>query len=123
MNLNDPIRWAVIDMLRALDRFHDAGELHAEFVRIAGTLGIELPVAPPPDPAPDGEIEAEGNGQGSEDRVYRFLAAQAGPVGLGQIIAELGLKKWTATSSLTRLQRKGLIQHAGYDAWRVRGAE
>ena len=126
MNLNDPVRWAVIDLLKTLDRSH-GGREHAELLRIAQTLGVEIPpVDPGPDPAPDGEEtdgEAEGNGQGSEDRVYRFLAAQTEPVGLARIIAELGLKKWTATSSLTRLQRKGLIQHAGHDAWRVRGAE
>jgi len=89
MNLNDPVRWAVIDLLKTLDRSH-GGREHAQLLRIAQTLGVEIPpVDPGPDPAPDGEEtdgEAEGNGQGSEDRVYRFLAAQAGPVGLGQII-------------------------------------
>src|SRR5215469_17477549 len=95
MNLNDPVRWAVIDLLKTLDRSH-GGREHAQLLRIAQTLGVEIPpVDPGPDPAPDSEEtdgEAEGNGQGSEDRVYRFLAAQTEPVGLARIGAGQGRK-------------------------------
>jgi Mn-dependent DtxR family transcriptional regulator len=52
-----------------------------------------------------------------------FLAAQTQPATLARIIAELGLKRWTTTSALHRLQRQGRIEHPGYDAWWVRGAE
>jgi len=125
MNLNDPVRWAVIDLLKTLDRSH-GGREHAQLLRIAQTLGVEIPpVDPGPDPAPDGEEtdgEAEGNGQGSEDRVYRFLAAQTEPVGLARIGASLGIKRWTINSALYRLLKKGSVEHVGHDAWRVRGA-
>jgi hypothetical protein len=109
MNLNDPVRWAVIDMLRSLDRFHDAGELHAEFVRIAGTLGIELPaVVPPSDPALDSEDEIDREAQASEqDRVLKFLGSQTEPATLGRIVAELNANRWTVNSTLHRLLKKG----------------
>jgi hypothetical protein len=67
MNLNDPVRWAVVDLLRALDAELD-GRLHAEFGRIAGTLGIELlDVTPPPDPAPGSEDETDGEATDETD--------------------------------------------------------
>jgi DNA-binding IclR family transcriptional regulator len=50
------------------------------------------------------------------------FSAQTEPVALARIIAELGLKRWTATSILYRLQRMGSIEHAGHDAWQIRSA-
>ena len=128
--MSDAAKWSLFDLLKTLDSIH-AGEFHDEFARAAQGLGLELPaVAPPPDPASgseetDSEADNETDGEqaSEQDRVYEFLAGQTEPVSLAKIIAELGLKKWSATSSLTRLQRKGLIQHAGYDAWRARDAE
>jgi hypothetical protein len=114
MNLNDPVRWAVIDLLKALDRSH-GGREHAELLRIAQTLGVEIPPVAPEDEA-DGEQESE------QDRIHEFLGRQPGPVTLARIIAELGVKKWTATNALYRLQRKGRVEHAGHDAWQIRNA-
>jgi hypothetical protein len=123
MNLNDPVRWAVIDLLKMLDRSH-GGREHAELLRIAQTLGVEIPpVDLVPDPAPDGEAEADGEVPESEqERVYQFLAGQTELVGLARIVAGLGIKRWTINSALYRLLKKGSVEHVGHDAWRVRGA-
>ena len=40
--MDDPVKWALLDLLKLLDLIHD-GEWHEEFQRIASTLGIELP--------------------------------------------------------------------------------
>jgi hypothetical protein len=118
------VKFAVFGLLRVLDSFY-AGELHDEFKRIAEGLNLELPVAAPPPVGQDTDGEAEGEvaseAEGSEqDRVYQFLAAQTEPVSLARIITELGLKRWTATGTLNRLQRKGRIEHPGHDAWQIR---
>ena len=55
-----------------------------------------------------------------QDKVYRYLLEQAEPVKLSQIVAELGIKKWTVSSILYRLLRKGAVEHAGHDAWQLR---
>ena len=60
--------------------------------------------------------------ESEQDRVYRFLSAQTEPVGLARIIAELGIKRWTVTSILYRLLKRGSVEHAGRDAWQVRSA-
>jgi hypothetical protein len=41
--MDDPVKWALLDLLKLLDVIHDGG-YHEEFQRIAETLGIELPV-------------------------------------------------------------------------------
>jgi hypothetical protein len=60
--------------------------------------------------------------ESEQDRVYRFLSAQTEPVALAQIIAELGIRRWTVTSILYRLLKRGSIEHAGRDAWQIRSA-
>jgi hypothetical protein len=110
--MNDGPKWATFALLKTLDSFY-AGELHDEFAAISSLLGLELPALPPED-------EANDEQESQQDRILQFLAAQTESVSLARIITELGLKKWTATSSLTRLQRKGLVQHAGYDRWLIR---
>ena len=48
--MSEAVRWALIDLLRVLDRSH-GGRLHAELGRIAQGLGIEIPrVDPVPNP-------------------------------------------------------------------------
>jgi hypothetical protein len=118
--MNDAAKWAVFDLLKALDVIF-TGRHHEKFARITEGLGLELPVvAPPPDPAPDSEDEAAGEQESEQDRIYQFLLAQTEPVSLARIITELGLKRWTATGTLNRLQRKGRIEHPGHDAWQIR---
>jgi hypothetical protein len=121
--MNDAAKWGLFDLLKTLDTVHD-GQFHAEFSRIAQGLGLELPaVAPPPDPdVPDSEDEADNEQESEQDRVYRFLAGQAEPVSLARIVAELEIRRWTVTSILYRLQRKGRLEHAGHDAWQIRSA-
>ncbi len=116
----DAAKWSLFDLLKTLDTIH-AGEFHDEFARAAQGLGHELPaVAPPPDPAPDSEDEIGGEVPESEqDRVYQFLAAQTEPVGLAQIVAGLGIKRWTINSALYRLLKKGSVEHVGRDAWKI----
>ena len=53
--MKDPVKWALLDLLKLLDLVHD-GEYHDEFQRIATTLGIELPHI--------AILEDEGNGDG-----------------------------------------------------------
>jgi hypothetical protein len=43
-------------------------------------------------------------------------------VTLARIIAELGIKRWTVTSILYRLLKRGSIEHAGRDTWQIRSA-
>ena len=74
----------------------------------------------PPIPPLTARMRRTASRRAQQDRIYQFLAAQTEPVSLAQIIAELGLKSWTATSTLNRLQRKGRIEHPGHDAWQIR---
>jgi Mn-dependent DtxR family transcriptional regulator len=60
--------------------------------------------------------------ESEQDRVYQFLSAQTEPVALARIIAELGIKRWTVTSILHRLLKRGSVEHAGRDAWQIRSA-
>ena len=54
--MSEAVKWALIDLLRVLDRSHGGG-LHADLGRIAQGLGIEIPpVDPVPDPS-DGAFE------------------------------------------------------------------
>ena len=119
--MNDAVsaKFAIFDLLKVLDTFHD-GELHGELKRVAAGLNLELPaMAPPPDQGPDGEAETDGEVLASE-RICQFLESQTEPVSLAKIIAELDLRRWTATGTLNRLQRQGRIEHPGYDAWQIR---
>lgn len=45
MEHTDAVRWALIDLLKLLDAIY-GGQYHAEFARIAGTLGVEIPLPP-----------------------------------------------------------------------------
>ena len=49
--MDDPVKWALLDLLKLLDLIHD-GEWHEEFQRIASTLGIELQ-----------QVDGDGNGE------------------------------------------------------------
>jgi hypothetical protein len=109
--MNDGSKWATFALLKTLDSFY-AGELHDEFAAISSLLGLELPVLPP-------EAEANGEQESQQDRILQFLAAQTEPVSLARIIAELGIKKWSATSALYRLQRQGRIEHPARDCWQI----
>ena len=113
-------KFAIFDLLKTLDTFHD-GELHGEFKRIAEGLGLELPaMAPPSDQASDGEAEADGVDPSSQqERVLQFLASQTEPVSLAQIVAELNANRWTVNSTLHRLLKKGNVEHVGRDAWKI----
>ena len=117
--VNDVVntKFAVFALLKLLDRYQ-GGELHDELAAIARDLGLELPVLPPP---PDGEDEAEAAGEAqASERICQFLESQTAPVSLAKIIAELDLRRWTATGTLNRLQRQGRIEHPGHDAWQIR---
>ena len=73
MNLNDPVRWAVIDLLKTLDRSH-GGREHAQLLRIAQTLGVEIPpVDPGPDQAPDPQDGAFGDNGGQNNALSSLL--------------------------------------------------
>jgi hypothetical protein len=68
------VKFGMFALLRALDVLH-GGEAHDEFSRIAGTLGLELPVVVPP--PPDSEDEAAGEATDEtdgEDGRSRWLA-------------------------------------------------
>jgi hypothetical protein len=117
--MSDLAKWELFHLLKVLDSIHD-GQYHSEFARIAEGLGLELPaMAPPSDPVPDGEDETAGEVLASE-RICQFLESQTEPVSLAKIIAELDLRRWTATGTLNRLQRQGRVEHPGYDAWQIR---
>ena len=51
--MNDPVKWGLLDLLRILDGIH-GGRWHAEFARIAATLGVILPM--PPVPSEDDDV-------------------------------------------------------------------